>query len=104
MKFVQITALTAIITFSILPSLRSPIGATTLKGSYLRSCRSPHQWGNKRYGFTLRARCKRANGRGKHISQLEHTELCVGDIANINGNLRCHHRTKSESHPRHHLH
>jgi len=52
-------------------------------GSYLRSCNTVRMEGD-----TLAANCRRADG-GLERTALNDVRLCVGDIGNNNGNLRC---------------
>jgi len=52
-------------------------------GSYQQSCRD-----FRMQGGTLTAVCRRANGRGDHLTALNVTH-CVGDIGNNNGQLVC---------------
>jgi hypothetical protein len=52
-------------------------------GSYQQSCRD-----FRMQGGTLTAVCRRANGRGDHLTALDVTH-CVGDIGNNNGQLVC---------------
>ena len=53
------------------------------RGSYRQSCNDEHLRGD-----TLIAVCRRAEGRMERTS-LDRVNRCVGDIANINGQLRC---------------
>ena len=52
-------------------------------GSYQQSCRD-----FRMQGGTLTAVCRRANGRGDHLTALN-VAHCVGDIGNNNGQLVC---------------
>ena len=52
-------------------------------GSYQESCRD-----FRMQGGTLTAVCRRANGRGDHLTALN-VAHCVGDIGNNNGQLVC---------------
>lgn len=52
-------------------------------GSYRESCRDI-----RIHGPTLTALCRRANGRGEHLTALNIAH-CVGDIGNNNGHLIC---------------
>lgn len=64
------------------PSHVSPHGHIP-RGSYRRTCRNIRVRGN-----ALRARCRTRNGYLKR-AHLYYFRRCRGDIANINGNLRC---------------
>jgi CVNH domain-containing protein len=58
-------------------------------GSYRATCRDIRQDGN-----SLRARCKDMDGRWRE-TQLDDIGRCVGDITNVNGELRCNRESRA---------